>query len=75
MTDADVAEAADAATLSGAPGRRATRNAALGVEYMAAGSAWTWVTTTACGLDAVRFTTPEQLRRDLVARGAPLRPA
>ncbi|MCG7321646.1 MULTISPECIES: HAD-IA family hydrolase [Arsenicicoccus] len=30
---------------------------------------------TACGLDAVRFTTPEQLRRDLVARGAPLRPA
>ncbi|WP_172669723.1 HAD-IA family hydrolase [Arsenicicoccus sp. oral taxon 190] len=29
----------------------------------------------ACGLEAVRFTGPEQLRRDLVARGAPLRPA
>lgn len=30
---------------------------------------------TACGMDAVRFTDPAQLRRDLIARGAPLRPA
>jgi hypothetical protein len=26
-------------------------DAALGIEYMAGGSAWTWVTTTACGAD------------------------